>query len=99
MGSALRAELAECEIVGRELPIAYVDGSGAPVAWRDRPRLQKCKTACGIADYKTDRDEAKTSTYAVQLGHYAEALTMAWSLESRPRCEVIYLRSGTRIEL
>jgi len=102
LSSDLRARLASCEIVGRELPMFYADDDGnrwhgaIDLVFRDGDTLT-------IADFKTDRVETDLVTHAEryrsQLGHYARATQRAWRLDALPRMELLFLWPGQSVVL
>ena len=99
--SALRARMAQVEILGREVPILHRDASGR--TWTGAcDLLIRDGGALVVVDYKTDvvgEDSATAaSIYVEQLAVYRRAVQAAFA-NQEVRGEVWFLRTGAAVSI
>jgi ATP-dependent helicase/nuclease subunit A len=102
LGSDLRQELAEIEILGQEIPLQSMREKGG--VYRGTIDLVYRDTDGGIVivDYKTDAEEDEQTLrdrYARQLEIYANATRDALNLDQSPRTELWHLPTTRRVPL
>ncbi len=97
--SELPSRLAGAEILGRELPVLYLDDAGTVVhGYADL--VYRLDGRVHVADYKTDAGDprALAEHYRAQLADYAAAVRGALGLNEDPVAELILVRPGIRVE-
>ncbi|MEZ5989847.1 MAG: UvrD-helicase domain-containing protein [Planctomycetota bacterium] len=98
LASPLAERLRRARVLGRELPMLYVDDDGQ--RWHGSIDLVLEEDGrIVVVDFKTDRVEGaaldeRAAAYAPQLAHYAEALQRAWKLDALPARELWFLRGS-----
>ena len=100
LGSALPRRLSQALILGREVPLLYRDAAGT-VVYGYADLIYREGGAFHIADYKTDDSPTpeRAEAYRTQLEDYGAALQRAWSLDTPPVLEVLFLRTGESVRL
>jgi len=101
LATDLPARLGRVDVLGKEVPILFRDAEGLTVhGYVDL--VYRLDGRVHVADYKTDvvkNATAQAAGYAGQLTDYGEALTRAMRLDAPPVLEILFLRTGDRIEL